>query len=68
MFKDLPRKILAVLPALLLILFVASLAFQELLPERILGMNKVVWFIFLILASFAARWGGRLLDWIRRIA
>jgi len=66
MFKDPPRRILDLLSIVLLILFIALLYFGERLPDRIFGINKVFCFTFLFVGAVAARWGGRLLDWLRR--
>ena len=42
MFSDPPRRLLAIIASGLSILFVASLVFNEELPARMLGMNKLV--------------------------
>ena len=66
MFKDPPRLILDLLSIGLLILFFASLYFGERLPDQILGLHKAFCLSFLIVGALAAKWGGRLLDWLRR--
>ena len=66
MFKDPPRRILDLLFSGLLILFFASLYFGDRLPDQIFGFNKAFCQSFLIIGAIAAKWGGRLLDWLRR--
>jgi multisubunit Na+/H+ antiporter MnhF subunit len=65
MFSDPPRRLLAIIASGLSILFVASLVFSEELPQRVLGMNKLLCQAFLILGALAASWGGRILDYFR---
>ena len=66
MYKDPPRRILDLLFTGLLILFFVSLYFRDILPDQILGLNKAFCLSFLIVGALAAKWGSRLLDWIRR--
>lgn len=66
MYKDPPRRILDLLFTGLLILFFVSLYFRNFLPYQILGLNKAFCLSFLIVGALAAKWGSRLLDWIRR--
>ena len=61
-----PRLILAVLSTALFVLFFASLIYQEMVPNQILGVDKIFWQIFLIIGAIAANWGGKFLDWLRR--
>ncbi len=66
MIKDPPRRLLTIISMALGILFVASLYYEDRLPGRILGLDKIFCHFFLIGGAIAANWGGRLLDWIRR--
>ena len=66
MFKDPPRRILDLLFTGLIIIFFASLYFRDILPDQILGLNKAFCLAFLFVGAIAAKWGARLLDWLRR--
>jgi multisubunit Na+/H+ antiporter MnhF subunit len=66
MFNDPPRFLLSIIATVLGGLFFASIIFAEYLPDRILGINKILCSVFLIIGAISANWGRKLLDWIRR--
>lgn len=66
MIKDTPRLLLKILSAGFIIVLFVLLLFGERLPEQIIGINKILCFLFLIAGAVGARWGIRFLDWLRQ--
>jgi hypothetical protein len=66
MINDTPRLLLKILSAGFILLLIVLLVFEERLPERIIGINKILCFLFLIAGAIGASWGGRFLGWFRR--
>lgn len=63
---DPPRQIFSIISNGLIAVFIVSIIFDERLPDRILGINTILWQIGLLAAAYLVRMGWKIVEWFRR--